>query len=153
MATQATSQSALYKAYVKRCKREGREPLEFGQWNWRAKNLAKARKAKGATVASAPAKPVSKSKTTERVDDGFVRTNGRVNRRVDLAMSNGIACMTVDKTDLNVALKALRGYKATHAQGEGYVSKRGAREKLYMGADNLTNARKALVSAGLQPAF
>lgn len=153
MATQ--SQSARYKAYTKRQKAKGAPVLEFGQWNWRDKNLAKARAARETVAVAAPTpKPAkAKSKTTERVDDGFVRTNGRVNRRVDLAMSNGIACMTVDKSDLKDALKALQGYSPNHAQGEGYVSKRGAREKVYVSAKNLTNARKALVGAGLQPAF
>lgn len=147
------TQSQRYKAYKARQKAKGAAVMEFSAWNWRDKNLAKGRKLRNATVASVkPAKPASK--TTERVgDDGIVRINGRVAHRVDLTMANGIACMTVDRVDLATTLKALSGYKANHAESEGYVSKRGEREKVYLSAKNLTNARKALVGAGLQPAF
>jgi len=77
-----------------------------------------------------------------------------VDNRVDLMGDrNGLACMVIDRADLATTLKALRGYKPQHAKSEAYVSKRGLRDKVYVESDNLANARKALVGAGLQPVF
>lgn len=152
MATE--SQSARHKAYVRRAKAEGREPLTFSQWNWRDKNLAKARKAAGkGTTAVAAVKATQRKAKAERINDALERVNGRVTHRVDLSeVKNGL-CITLDQSDVKVALKALQGYKVRHAQGEGYVSKRGPRERLYTASSNVPNMRKALAAAGLQPTF
>jgi len=148
------SQSALYKAYTKRCKKEGREPLTFSQWNWRAKNLAKARVARGKGAVKVSKPKVTTAKAKVQADDSLRRTQGRVDNRVDLMGDrNGLACMVIDRADLATTLKALRGYKPQHAKSEAYVSKRGLRDKVYVESDNLANARKALVGAGLQPVF
>lgn len=153
MATE--SQSALYKAYKARKKAEGKPYLDFSKWNWRARNLAKARAARG--IEAIEAKPTPKrvkSTTQTKHDDGLVRTQGRVNARVDLmGEKNGLACMVIDRADTATALKALRGYKPVHAKSEAYTSKRGLRDKVYITSDNIANARKALVGAGLQPVF
>lgn len=149
------SQSARHKAYVKRAKAEGREPLTFSQWNWRDRNLAKARKGKaqGTTAVAAVKATTRKATKAQRINDAIERVNGRVVHRVDLSeVKNGL-CITLDQADVKVALKALQGYKVRHAQGEGYVSKRGPRERLYTASSNVPNMRKALVSAGLQPTF
>lgn len=139
------SQSKRYKEYQGR---KGADALSFAEWNALDKRLAAARAARGT-------KSVTTVKTNATVEQDSVKRDPdshRVMRRVDLREERNGVALLVDAPDLKATIKALTGYGAKHAQGAGYVSKRGPREKVYFNG-NIENAKKALVSAGLQPMF